>query len=407
VSGHKGSVHGSKYPAFAVLCLGAFTAVLNGVMMTALIVPISEHFHRSESATGQLVTVTAITVMIVALLAAPFVDRVSRNRLLRGQAALVALAAMTCAVAPSFGLLAAGRLLAGIAGAVMLANVFAATGDLYREPEQRNRALGILVSAATVGIVIGLPAIAKIEELVGWRVAVAAIVVPSMTFLVGTRVLPEREGRASAGVSAFSAYASVLRHRPTIWMLIVVASYFLVYGGWLAYFGVYVEEEFDAGASTLGALFLVAGLAELVANNVTPLLLKRFRPASIFVVSGLVWTVNLGLTGIVFESLLSVFVAVAITGSCACVLYVTFYSVLLGIEPERRGTVMSLVSASTGLGYALGAVAGGAALSVLGDVPSTYRLLAVALVVMTAAFVLNQRPEPATSRRVAQAPAPA
>ena len=44
--------------------------------------------------------------------------------------------------------------------------------------------------------------------------------------------------------------------------------------GWLIYFGAYTIEVFAASATVLSLLFFLSGVTELLANNLTPLLMR-------------------------------------------------------------------------------------------------------------------------------------
>ena len=302
-------------------------------------------------------------------------------------------------------MLVAGRVLAGLGGGLLLATCMAAAGDLFRDPVRRNRAVGIIVSATTLAIVAGLPAVAQIEAVAGWRWAIAALLLPLALLFAGAGVLPSRRGAAPAA-GGRPGYLAVLRGPQTVWLLGTMVVYGIVYVGWLTYVGAYLERDFGAGAGTLTVLFLAAGAAELVANNLTPLLLRRVAARTVYTVTGAVWMLNLAATGVLYTTVWSLFVSIAITGACACVLYMALYVRVLDAAAETRGTLVSLLAASSGLGGALGALTGGGALALFGDYPAVYRLLGVVLLASVACFALaTKQPSaaPASPREIAPA----
>ncbi|MGH2558134.1 MAG: MFS transporter [Thermomicrobiales bacterium] len=365
----------------AILFLAALTASTSAMAISPLLPAIADEFGVSIARAGQLGTVAAIMAMLVALVALPFMDRASRVNWLRAQAAVLMLATLVAVLAPSFGWLAAGRILGGLGGAVVVANCLSALGDFFPDPARRNRALGIIVSAVTTAILVGLPAIAQIEDAAGWRWAFGSLLLPLGLVFASTWLLPSepRLRTRAAGESVVARYRRVLGHRPTVWLMTTMALIVLVYMGWLTYFGAYVEDDLGRGARTLGALFLAAGALELVANNLAPAALARWSVPRIFAAAMIVWTVPMLLTGILVERLWTVFVAVAAINVGAAILYFVVNALLLDSLPSERGAVMALNSASINLGATLGATGGGLALTLFDSYGTVYRLLGLIL----------------------------
>jgi predicted MFS family arabinose efflux permease len=363
-----------------VLSIAAFAVVLNFTWLSPLLRPIALAFGVPESTAGQLGTIGAVVGVLATLISAPLMDRFSLAGWLRGQAVLLIAVTLLAALAPSLGWLFVARALAGLA--VVLAKCLAACGDAFPDEARRNRAIGIVVSATTVAIVVGLPVLAQIESAVGWRWAVAAQLVPLALLLAGTWALSPQSTAPPrpAGSGFVAAYSIVLRNRQVAWYLAAMGVMGLVYIGWLNYFGAYVSEDFGAGAGVLAALFLVAGVAEMVANNVVPLALRRVTAQRLFAASAVVLALNLLATGTVYRTLPGVFVATAITSVCAAALYIAANLLLLDAAPSARGSVMALSAASTGLGAAIGTSGVGAVLALLDSYGAAYRLLGLVMV---------------------------
>ena len=367
----------TRWPMVAVLVAGAFVTALNVTLLSPLLKGIAADFDVSDSATGQLATLTAACSGLTALLAAPWMDRWSRRAWLRFECALLAVGTLLSALAPTFGLLLAARAIAGVGGAIIFANCLAATADLFPDTAQRNRVIGLLNTAATLGAVVGLPALTQIADAAGWRWAVAVVLVPAAIVLAGTGKLPGTvpTARGSLWQGWWTGYRRVLRSGETTWLLGLLIVLFVVWFGWLIYFGAFAETAFGAGAGALSALFLVGGGGEIVAGNVTPMLLRRRSPRAIARVAVIVLTVDLLLVGIVWTGAwgLAPFIVVASAASTA--LFVCVSILLLDSLPAARGAVMSLQSAVLELGGSLGAAGFGVALALSDDYEASYRLL--------------------------------
>ena len=99
----------------AVLALGGFCAFTNMGLLSPLLTDISRDFGVSEALTGQISTASALTMTVGALVASPWMDRFSRRRWIRGEAAVMLIGVIGAAVAPSFGWLLVARMLGALA----------------------------------------------------------------------------------------------------------------------------------------------------------------------------------------------------------------------------------------------------------------------------------------------------
>src|SRR5262249_34291227 len=95
-------------------------------------------------------------------------DLFGRKRVLVGGYAIFTLASALCALAPSFEVLVAARLVQGVGTAAVLANGTAITTGVF-PPDERGRALGIngavFASGSTIGPALG----GFLVSLAGWR----------------------------------------------------------------------------------------------------------------------------------------------------------------------------------------------------------------------------------------------
>jgi predicted MFS family arabinose efflux permease len=387
------------------LAVGAFVTILNLTLLSPLLTAISATFHVSEAAAGQLGTATSVVATLVAFGATSLMDRLDHRTWLRLQAGVLLVATLISALAPSFPWLIAGRLLAGAGSAVVLANCLAIAADAFPDQAARDRAVGLIVSATTIAVLAGLPVVAQISAFASWRWAIASLTIPLVVLLAGSRLLPRQDRPRSDPGHEPAGYRVILGHRPTFNLLARLLLFGLVYVGWLTYFGAYVEQDFGKGANTLSALFLVAGVAELVANNLAPWLLHRVAARNLIVTLTGVFTLPLVLANFtVFAHLWGLFLTASLVSAAAAMLYIICNALLLDARPEARGRVMALASAFGGCGAALGALVGGLMLDLLGSYAAMYRtlglLLPLGVLVLELVLVPGQRTTAAHPLRV-------
>ncbi|MCO5221373.1 MAG: MFS transporter [Thermomicrobiales bacterium] len=358
-----------------------FAYVNLSISLSPLLTSIAATFDVSESAAGQLATVQGVVGTISALLSAPWMNRYSRRSWLRAELGVLVLGVVLSAAAPSFAVLLAARALIGIAAGALVANCFTAASEVVRDPRRQGRAVGIVASGTTVAVMLGLPAMAWLNDAVGWRWAMVCALVPIGISLAGTMFLPAAQGRARArddhgdAIDAGSLRRILRGDAATVVMIVVSGLIFVAYVGWITYYSAYVERDFAGGARSIGLLFIVGGLFELAGNFVAPAL-SHWAPVRWVTLVG---TAGVALallgSGIAFRTVAGLYAGIALLHLATSFAYVGINTLLLQRPQAIRGTVMALSSAAVGFGGAMGALIGGAVLSSTGDYETIFHVL--------------------------------
>lgn len=371
------------------MSVGAFTVVVNVTILSPLLRPIALEFGISESEAGRLGTIAAIIGGFAAIVIAPWMDRVSLRSWVFWQTIFLALITAGSALAPSFAWLLVIR--AGSGTTMMLAKCLSSCGEIFPDEARRNRAIGIVVSATTAGVVAGLPVIALVEGAAGWRSAFAVLLIPLAVLLLGSRMLSTTVAPVEHGVSYLERYRAVLKDRRIGLLLIAQVVIGFAYIGWITYLGAYVEVGFGGTARVLSAIFLVAGVGELIANNLVPVTLRRWPAARVYLVCGSGFAAALIASGLERGNLGVVFVTTSFIAAGSAAMYIVNSILLLDTAPGARGAVMSLASAAMNLGGAAGVAIAGLALDWSGSYATSFRTLALVIPVGMIAIVLLGR----------------
>jgi DHA1 family inner membrane transport protein len=364
-----------RFDILAVIMLGGFLNFLTIIQVSPLVPGIAREFGVSTALAGQLATLTAVISFLGSILATPLMDRFSRRGWLRVEAGLLGIGLLVSVLAPGFGWLMLGRAISGLGLAVLTANGYAVAREVFDEP-WRTRSVGLFVSASILAFIVGLPIITSVNAHAasGWRAALAVTAVPLVIFLLGTGRIPAVRPPAVPG-GVFGAFRVVGGHPEVMWLYGALAAVIGCYGGWLAYFGAWLDDDFAIPAATLSLLFLVSGSVELAGNNVVPPLIRRIGPIPVVVGGALCCAVPLLLAGTVFASIPAAFLMAAMmnVGSAAVIIGVN--ARLLGVPTSAPGAVMSLGAAANGLGGWSGPLVAGWLLAASGRYPSSYRAL--------------------------------
>lgn len=378
--------------ALGVYGTGSFTTMLNLGFLSPLLRPIGVTFGTPDAVTGQLATVSALVTFVAALVATPWMDRWSRATWYRLLGLLLLVGTLLSAMAPTFGVLIIARIIAALGASVVTANSMTGARELFPDVVWRNRAIGILVSATTVGFVVGLPALTQIAAHAGWRIAVASMALPAVVMIGGTRLLPATALHGStARQPALASFRAVLGSRRVGGILVALGLNLAMYTGWLVYFGAYITDVFAASAALLSTLFLVSGITELAANNLTPPLLRRFAAVPVLHLMLALAGGSLVLTGIVITTVPAALAAAIIILNTTAAAYIACNAILLDGEHSHPGAVMSVASAGIGLGNTLGPALVGWALAMSGSFEAAYRVLGLLAAVAMFAVWLGTR----------------
>lgn len=167
----------TRYQAFvvAVLAFLQFTVILDFMIISPLGAMMMPVLHMSPQQFGLAVSAYALSAGASGLLAAGFADRFDRKRILLFFYAGFVLGTLFCALADTFPLLLAARIVTGLFGGVIGAIVLAIATDLF-PLEMRGRVMGIIQTAFAASQVLGLPAGLYFANHWDWHAPFLAIV---------------------------------------------------------------------------------------------------------------------------------------------------------------------------------------------------------------------------------------
>ncbi|MET0320303.1 MAG: MFS transporter [Duganella sp.] len=177
-----------------LLALTQFTVIMDFMVMMPLAPQLMAAFAITPAAVSGAVSAYAWCAGLSGLLAAMYIDRFDRKRLLLWMFALFTLSNLACAVAPTFEVLVASRAFAGVTGGVLGAIIMAIIGDLI-PAERRGAATGIVMTSFSIAAVAGVPTGVMLAAHFGWASPFYLLVVLSVViWAIAARVLPAIDG---------------------------------------------------------------------------------------------------------------------------------------------------------------------------------------------------------------------
>ncbi|MFF0428275.1 MFS transporter [Streptomyces sp. NPDC004520] len=176
--------------ALLALAVGAFGIGTTEFVIMGLLPQIAGDYGVSIPTAGLLVTGYALGVVIGAPLLTVLGNKVSRKRMLMVLMGLFVLGNLLSALAPSFGLMLTGRIVASLAhgsffgiGSVVAAGLVA--------PEKKAGAIATMFTGLTVANIVGVPLGTFIGQAVGWRTTFAIVAALGLVGMLGiARLVP-------------------------------------------------------------------------------------------------------------------------------------------------------------------------------------------------------------------------
>ncbi|MGA7669710.1 MAG: MFS transporter [Nitrolancea sp.] len=349
-----------------ILAIGGFAATVNAVILVPTLQPIADQFDTTDAVSGQIGTINAVLSGLTALIAAQWIDRFSRRRLLRIGAVIIVTGNMISALAPALSWLFVGRGLTGVGGALILPTCIAAAGDLFEDPVKRNRAVSTVWAATSLTLLVGLPILTQITALASWRWTMASALVPFGILLAGTNWLPTHIPGGSDETGQTTGLRAVFEYRPAVLLLVGISMFWVVFFGAYTYWGAFADTRFHVTANQLSLLLLVGGAADLVGTYAAPLAISWRSPRYMLITCATAFGLNLLAVGVLYITYGSLFLYMLIFGVSSGALVVYASILLLDTLPAVRGAMMSLSAAGNSLGGAAGIALAGVLLAVMG-----------------------------------------
>ncbi|MFC6887315.1 MFS transporter [Actinomadura yumaensis] len=180
--------------ALLALALGAFGIGTTEFVIAGLLPDLAADFHTSIPTAGLLVSGYAFGVVAGAPLVTALGARLPRKTLLVGLMALFVAAHLLSALAPSFGALMAGRIVASFAHGAYIGVGSVVAADLVR-PEKRASAIALMFTGLSLANVLGVPLGTFLGQQLGWRATFWTVAAIGVVALAGVVLLVPRGGR--------------------------------------------------------------------------------------------------------------------------------------------------------------------------------------------------------------------
>ena len=344
-----------------------FTSVLDFMIMMPLGPQLTELFGISASEFGFLVSAYTFSAGLSGLLAATYIDRFGRKRMMLTLYPLFGAAALACSMAPTFAWLMLARVASGFFGGVLMALSQTIVAEVIPF-ERRGRAMGVVMTSFSVATVAGVPLALFLASHFNWHAPFLAIaLMVSVCALGAAKTLPSLKGHLAAHPIGDSAPSMLANLRLVLvdpnHLRAYAMSSSMVFAGFVVipYITLYLQGNAGFKPEQIPYVYLTGGICTLISARFIGHWSDRAgkayafrRLALLMPMPLLAMTLSAGLP-MVGVLLVSSVLFVVMSGRMIPGM------ALIGAaaDPRRRGSFMTLNSAVQSLAMGLAALVGG------------------------------------------------
>ena len=341
-----------------------FTHILDFMIMMPLGNYLMPYFKISPQKFSLLVGAYTLSAAFSGFAAAFFVDRFDRKQVLLIGYGGFLIGTLLCGLAPSYTTLLLARIVAGIFGGLIGAQVLSIISDLFSY-EERGKAMGSVMSAFAIASTLGVPFALYIANAFSWHapflfVAFAGMALYPFLLKYIPRMTDHFRDRKNEGpFHALQQVVAVPRQRlALLFSMLMFMGHFII----IPFINPYMEFNMGYSKVQTPMIYLVGGVSAFIAANILGRFSDKRGKLPVFTVCtllsfGMIYLIT-NLPVLPYAIILSFF---SIWFILATGRGVTAQAMISNIVPQQqRGSFMSFNSSVQQLGTSLASFIGGA-----------------------------------------------
>ena len=277
-----GNITGSKrWLALMVLCLGVLMIVLDTTIVNVALPSIRTDLGFTETSLVWVVNAYMVTFGGFLLLGGRLGDLYGHRKLFLLSITLFTLASAACGLANTQALLIAARAVQGLGGAVVSAVSLSLIMNLFTEPGERAKAMGVYGFVCAGGGSIGVLLGGLLTDALSWHwIFLVNLPIGVAVYALCINLLPDDRGHAHG--ERLDVAGAV-----TVTSALILAVYAIVNGNEAGWTSTQTTSQLAAAAALLAIFF---GIEARVRDPLMPLVLFRLRNVATTNVIGLLWS---------------------------------------------------------------------------------------------------------------------
>lgn len=257
------------------------------------------YFNISSQQFSMLVAAYTFSAGISGFLAAFFVDRFDRKKVLMVGYTGFLIGTLFCALSPTYAVLLLSRIVAGIFGGLIGAQVLSIVADLVPY-ERRGAAMGIIMAAFSVASVFGVPFSLYLSNIFNWHgpfFFVAGLGALLLPFLI--KYLPKMDGHLTAinkvKVNPLVLLKDILQNRNQVLALVLSATIMLGHFMIIPFLNPFLEFNKGFSKTQTPIVYMVGGALTLFASPLLGKVADKVGKHRLFIFMALTATIPIAI----------------------------------------------------------------------------------------------------------------
>ena len=276
-----------------------FTHILDFMIMMPLGNYLMPYFNISSQQFSMLVAAYTFSAGISGFLAAFFVDRFDRKKVLLVGYTGFLIGTLFCALSPTYAVLLLSRIVAGIFGGLIGAQVLSIVADLVPY-QRRGAAMGIIMAAFSVASVFGVPFSLYLSNIFNWHgpfFFVAGLGALLLPFLI--KYLPKMDGHLTAinqvKVNPIVLLKDILQNRNQVLALLLSATIMLGHFMIIPFLNPFLEFNKGFSKTQTPIVYMVGGALTLFASPLLGKVADKVGKHRLFIFMALTATIPIAI----------------------------------------------------------------------------------------------------------------
>lgn len=336
-----------------ILAFCSFLVGYDSIATVPLLPEIAKTTDMPLQSGGLLYVSYAVVYAITAPIMGSLSDRWDRKGILMIGVLLFGISTALVGMGTTFTMLILFRILSGIGAGMIEPIVYAIVGDSYAYKE-RGRAMGIVTAALISSSVVGVPLAGYMTELTSWSWVFWMIAILSGIAVIAILMkIPSQRSEHAETSSLQKSFTSVFKDASVFFSLLGSFLYFGALQGMFVLAGVYYYTFYDLSSGDTGLILMIAGLSSVIGSLIGGKLADQWNKKLVVSMASV-----LSAFFVFFLSLLTFDLRISIVlhviwAALYAVGQSAFTALISELNPQSRGTVMSLNSSAMYIGSGL------------------------------------------------------
>lgn len=374
-----------------LLGFSLFVMAMAELVVTGILDRIAKDMNVSVGLAGQLVTIYAVVIAVVAPMLLSLTSNIGRKKLLLLSSATFIIGDLLAFASPDFTVLMTARIIQAASIGVFMAVALTAGAGLAA-PEQRGSAIGIMMMGGSTALVIGVPLGTLIGEYLGWRYVFLLDAALALLVVIGIAAfVPKMENKESVSLKNQMA---TLRDRRVLSGLFVTMLWTTGCQLLFTYITPFLQQSAGLNGSQISLILFVSGALAVIGSRLGGYGADRWGIYRTLVASMLLHAVALTVLPWGATTFAAAIILVAVWIGAAYMMAPAQQYYLVSLSPNTSGLVLGLNNSVMQLGMAIGAGMGGwvaTRTSVMNLGWFGAVIIAAGLLVAVYSFSLNER----------------